>query len=179
MIRYGLILLLICFCASLVLSVTYKFTRNRIEAQAITEEKGALDDVFPGASDFSEEKMQEETYYIARKDNKVLGYIIRAKNKGYASTINMLVGCDPKGVIQGIKILSQEETPGLGAKINEIRYGEDKPWFLQQFEGKKSQELDLKNIQAITGATISSSAVLEGVKKSVNEFLLKIKPWQN
>ncbi|MBM3252260.1 MAG: RnfABCDGE type electron transport complex subunit G [Candidatus Omnitrophica bacterium] len=173
--RYGLILLLICFCASLVLSVTYKFTHSRIEAQAITEEKAALDGVYPEAADFGEEKLGDETYYVAKKDNKLMGYIIRAKTKGYASTINMLVGFDPKGIIKGIKILTQEETPGLGAKINEVRYGEDKPWFLKQFEGKKPQELDLKNIQAITGATISSTAVLEGVKKAVSEFLSTVK----
>lgn len=175
MIRYGLILLAICFCASLVLSVTYKFTHNRIEAQAINEEKAALDGVYPQASDFGEEKLGEETYYVAKKDNKVIGYIIRAKTKGYSSTITMLVGFDLGGEIKGIKILSQEETPGLGAKINEVRFGEDKPWFLQQFEGKKAQDLDLKNIQAITGATISSSAVIDGARDSVKDFLSKIK----
>jgi len=175
MIRYGIILLLICFCASMVLSITYKFTRSRIEAQAITEEKSALDDIFPEASDFGEEKLAGEAYYVARKDNKVLGYIIKAKAKGYASTINMLVGFDVKGVIKGIKILSQEETPGLGAKINEVRYGEHKPWFLKQFEGRKAQELDLKNIEAVTGATISSKAMLDGVKKAVSEFISALK----
>jgi electron transport complex protein RnfG len=159
-----------------VLSVTYKFTHSRIEAQAITEEKAALDGVYPEASDFGEEKIGDETYYVAKKDNKLIGYIIRAKNRGYASTITMLVSFDPKGEIKGIKILTQEETPGLGAKINEVRYGEKKPWFLQQFEGKRAQELDLKNIQAITGATISSKAVLDGVKKSVTDFLTQIKP---
>ncbi|HOX54794.1 MAG: RnfABCDGE type electron transport complex subunit G [Candidatus Omnitrophica bacterium] len=175
MIRYGLILLLICFCAALVLSVTYKFTHTRIEAQAITEEKAALDVVYPQASDFSEEKLGDETYYAAKKDNKLIGYIIRAKTRGYSSTINMLVGFDPKGEIKGIKILSQEETPGLGAKINEVRFGDSKPWFLNQFEGKKAQELDLKSIQAITGATISSSAVIDGVRDSAKDFISKIK----
>jgi len=175
MIRYGLILLLICFCAALVLSVTYKFTHARIEAQAITEEKSALDDVFLEATDFGEEKLGDETYYVAKKENKTIGYIIRAKQRGYASTITMLVGFDLGGQIVGVKILSQEETPGLGAKINEVRYGENKPWFLKQFEGKIAQELDLKNIQAITGATISSTAVLEGVKKAVSEFLSTVK----
>jgi Predicted NADH:ubiquinone oxidoreductase, subunit RnfG len=87
----------------------------------------------------------------------------------------MLVGFDFKGEIKGIKILSQEETPGLGAKIDEIKFGEKKPWFLQQFEGRLAGELDLRDIQAITGATISSKAVLEGVKNSVSDFLEKAK----
>ncbi len=175
MIRYGLILLIICLCASLVLSVTYKFTHSRIEAQMVTEEKGALDEVFPEATNFEDKAINSETYYLAKKGRKELGYIIKVETKGYSGLISMMVGFDTKGEIKGIKILSQEETPGLGSKINEVRSGEKKPWFLKQFEGKSAQDLDLKNIQAITGATISSKAVLDGVKNSVSEFFLKIK----
>jgi len=175
MIRYGLILLIICFCASLVLSVTYKFTHNRIEAQSTSEEKDALYKIYPEASDFGTEKLQEKTYYIVKKDNKALGYVIKAETQGYSSVITMLVGFNPKGEIKGIEILSQTETPGLGAKISEVLSGESKPWFLKQFEGKQAKDLDLKNIQAITGATISSRAVLDGVKKSVSDFLTQIK----
>lgn len=174
MIRYGLILLVICFCASLVLSVTYKFTHSRIEAQDASEEKNALYEIYPEASEFVPEKIQEKTYYVAKKDNKVLGYIIKADSQGYSSVITMLVGFDPKGEIKGIEILSQTETPGLGAKISEVLSGESKPWFLTQFKGKQVKDLDLKNIQAITGATISSRAVLDGVKKSVSDFLTQI-----
>ncbi|MBM3248857.1 MAG: RnfABCDGE type electron transport complex subunit G [Candidatus Omnitrophica bacterium] len=175
MIRYGLILLLICFCASLVLSVTYKFTHNRIEAQGASEEQNALHKIYPEASDFDTEKLQEKTYYMAKQDNKLLGYIIKAETQGYSSVITMLVGFNPKGEIKGIEILFQAETPGLGAKISEVISGENKPWFLAQFQGKQAKDLDLKNIQAITGATISSRAVLDGVKKSVSDFLTQIK----
>ncbi len=175
MIRYGMILLIICLCASLVLSVTYKFTHSRIEAQTAFEEKDALDEVFPGATDFEDKVLEGKTYYLAKKDSKTLGYIIRTETKGYSGTITMLVGFDFIGEIKGIEILSQQETPGLGAKIVEIRQGDQKPWFLRQFEGKSAPDLDLKDIQAITAATISSKAVLEGVKKSVTDFLLKVK----
>lgn len=175
MFRYGMILFIICFCASLVLSVTYKFTHSRIEAQQIIEEKNALGEVFPEADKFEDKTMDDETYYVAKRDNRDLGYVSHIKAKGYAGIISMLVGFDFKGEIKGIKILSQEETPGLGAKINEVRFGEKKPWFLQQFEGRLAGGLDLRDIQAITGATISSKAVLEGVKKSVADFLDRAK----
>lgn len=176
MLRYGIILLIICLCASFVLSVTYKFTHSRIEAQQVLEEKEALDEVFPEATNFESKTLDGETYYVAKQDNQDLGYIIRATTKGYSSLIKMLVGCDSKGEIKGIKILSQEETPGLGSKINEIRYGDKRPWFLKQFEGKNAKDIELKkDIQAIASATISSKAVLEGVKKSVKDFLTQIK----
>lgn len=175
MIRFGLILLSICLVASLVLSVTYKFTHSRIEAQMISEEKGSLDEVFPEATGFEDKSLEGQAYYVAKKDQEDLGYVIKVETKGYSSMIKMLVGFDFQGQIKGIKILAQEETPGLGAKITELRFGENKPWFLSQFEGKNAPEIEFKDIQAITGATISSKAVLEGVKKAVNDFLSKIK----
>jgi electron transport complex protein RnfG len=176
MIKYGLILLTICLCASLVLSVTYKFTHSRIEAQVISEEKNALDEIFPEASEFQDKVIENTNYYLVRKNNRDLGYIIKVETKGYSGLISMLVGFDFNGEIKGIKILSQQETPGLGAKINEIRSGESKPWFLKQFENKNAKDLELgKDIQAITAATISSKAVLSGVKKNVEEFLTKVR----
>lgn len=176
LIRYGIILLIICFFASLVLSVTYKFTHAKIEIQLVSEEKGSLDEVFLEATDFEEKTLDAAKYYLAKKGNKELGYIIKVETKGYSGPISMLVGFDFKGEIKGIKILSHTETPGLGAKINEVRSGESQPWFLKQFEEKKSDDLELaKNIQAVTAATISSRAVLEGVKKSVLDFLNAIK----
>jgi len=175
MIRYGLILLLICLCASLVLSVTYKITQARIEEQLTAEEKEALKDVFPQAATFEVQDLNGKVYYLAKKDRQQLGYVLKTEVKGYSSNIVMLVGFDQDGTIEGVEVLSQQETPGLGAKIVEIKSGEKKPWFLQQFEGKRAEDLNLQTINAITAATISSRAVVEGVKKSVEEFLSQIK----
>ena len=69
-------------------------------------------------------------------------------------------------VITGIKVASQQETPGLGTRIEELRRGEKEPWFQSQFRGKGA-EAAIKlvrgggpdGIEAITGATISSRAV--------------------
>lgn len=174
MIRYGLILLSICLAASLVLSVTYKITQSRIEAQMIREERNSLAGVFPQATEFEDKTLDAENYYVAKKDGNKIGYVIKAMTKGYGGPITMLVGFDASGEIKGIKILSHTETPGLGAKINELRYGEDAPWFLKQFRGKRAQDVELKDIQAITAATISSKAIVDGVKKSVTDFLARI-----
>jgi electron transport complex protein RnfG len=175
MLRYGIILLSICLAASLVLSFTYKITQAHIEAQLTADEKKALGEVFPQATSFEDKTFDGKSYYLATKDSQDLGYVTKVEAKGYSSTISMLVGFDQRGAIQGVEVLSQQETPGLGAKIAEIKSGEKKPWFLTQFKGKNSAELDLKNIQAITAATITSKAVVEAVKNSVEEFLLKVK----
>lgn len=175
MIRYGVILLVICLCASLVLSLTYKITHAKIEVQEIETEKELLDDVFPQAATFEDKMLDGKRYYIAKKDSQELGYIIKVEAKGYSSNIVMLAGFDKTGKIEGVGVLSQQETPGLGAKIAEVKAGEKDPWFFRQFAGKKIEQVDLKNIQAITAATITSKAVTDAVRKSVEEFLAKVK----
>jgi Na+-translocating ferredoxin:NAD+ oxidoreductase RnfG subunit len=47
----------------------------------------------------------------------------------------MMAGVDLNGTIEGVAVLEHSETPGLGAKINEIRPGVSEPWFLKQFKG--------------------------------------------
>lgn len=175
MLRYGLILLLICFSASFVLSLTYKVTQAKIAEQVTADEKAALERVFPEASTFEEKTLEDQNYYLAKKDGTELGYVIKTTAKGYASDIVMMVGFDRKGTIEGVEIVSQQETPGLGAKIAEVKAGEKDPWFLRQFDGKKIDEVDLNTIHAITAATITSTAVVSSVRKAVEDFLAKVK----
>jgi len=73
--------------------------------------------------------------------------------------------------------LEHSETPGLGSKISEIEYKQTEAKFLKQFKGKNIQDIVMvkgqtdKNIQAITGATISSKAVVSGVRAGIDGFL--------
>jgi len=170
MIRYGLILMTICLSAALVLSFTHKLTQAKIEIQAASEEIDALKEIFPEADDFKKDPCDCKKYYEVESKNKLIGYVVKVKAKGYASDINMLVGVDLQGKIKSIKVISQNETPGLGAKVVEVKPGEDKPWFLKQFEGKKPGDLSLENIDAITAATITSEAVVSSVKEQIAEF---------
>ncbi len=176
MFRLGVILMAICLVASFVLAATYKLTAPKIEAQRISQEKEALKGLLPEAEEFVEkqkERFKEPAmiYYEGIKDNRIIGYILKVKAKGYGGDIDMLVGICPVGAIQGIEVLSQQETPGLGSRITEIRQGEKKPWFLEQFKARLAKDLDMSGIQAISGATISSAAVLEGVKREVDDFV--------
>lgn len=174
MLRYGMILFTICLVASLVLSFTYKVTKSSIQEQLTADEKKALAEIFPEATAFEDKTFDGKSYYLAKKDARELGFVMKVEAKGYSSNIVMLAGFDRQGVIKGVEVLSQQETPGLGAKIAEIKTGEKKPWFLTQFQGKSANELDLKNIQAISAATITSRAVVESVKKSVEEFMVRV-----
>lgn len=170
MIRLGLILMSICLAAALILAGTYKITSPVIERQKANQEKEALGEILPQADEFLPKSEGGFTYYEGLRAKSRIGYALKVRAKGYSGNIDMLVGIDENGVISGIEILSQEETPGLGSRIAE-------PWFLRQFKGKTGSALKMSGphtgagIQAITGATISSAAVLEAVKKQVEDFL--------
>jgi electron transport complex protein RnfG len=92
---------------------------------------------------------------------------------GYSSEISALVAVDKEFKITGIKILSQNETPGLGAKISENG-------FLRQFLGKFPEKIMLRKnggeIDGVTSATISSRAITDAVREKINEFKKTVKP---
>lgn len=175
MVRYGFILMTICLAAALVLSFTYKITQARIQEQIVEEELLALKGIFPQADNFKPDTLGEQKYYKAESQGKLIGYVVKITAKGYSSDIEMLAGVNLQGVMQGIEVISQNETPGLGAKITEVKQGEKNPWFLKQFEGKPANDLSLDNIDAITAATITSEAVVKAVREKVEDFLAKIK----
>lgn len=174
------ILTLVTLVSGGVLSVVNNKTRPKIEAQRRAALQQALYLALPGTKEgvivphFEGGRVSYYCGYASKDTTCLIGYAFLAEGKGYSSTIETIVGVDTTGVIQGIKILHQLETPGLGSKIEEIRYGEEKPWFQAQFVGKRAEELavdkDGGGIKSITGATISSRAVTNSIK----EGLLKL-----
>lgn len=174
--RFGIILGTICLVATLVLAVTYEVTKPKIDEQSRLEEDLALKQILPEADSFSKKTLDEINYFEASKGNNRIGYCIKATGIGYAGYIRLIVGIDLNGIIKGVRILEHQETPGLGAKINEMKPDEADPWFLKQFIGRPAKTVALKkDVDAITGATISSKAVTEAINKTVNEFLLTVK----
>lgn len=176
MAKFGLILGIICLAATLVLAVTYEVTKPRIDAQLKMEEQEALRKIVPDADSFTAKTAGDIEYFEALKDSALVGYCIKVTGSGYVGYMRMIVGIDPNGMIKGVRILEHQETPGLGAKINEVRPGETEPYFLKQFKGKHAKTVTIKrDVDAITGATISSKAVTDAINKTVGEFLAKVK----
>lgn len=175
LLKFGLILCFICLIATLVLAVTYEVTKPKIEEQQRLEEEAALKSILPEADSFIKKQSEGIDYYEAIKDGKLTGYCVKAVANGYGGYIHMMIGINLTGTIEGLEILQQQETPGLGAKIEEIKPGEKEPWFLKQFKGQPASAVELKkNIDAITGATISSKAVTDSVRATIDKFLAKI-----
>ena len=111
--------------------------------------------------------------YKAAKDDKLMGWVAKTSGQGYADKIELLIGLDPSAEkITGLFILDQKETPGLGNKIT------DPDWRGKFNEKSTSRALVAakrgakapNEIDAITGATISSRAVCTIINKAMNDL---------
>jgi len=114
-------------------------------------------------------------FYKVRIKEKFIGFVFKVTILGFADKIVTIVGVKENMAIQAIKILSQAETPGLGARILEVKKGEVEPWFQSQFRNLTSDKLKIKKeqgaIDAITAATITSKKLTDGIRKALNEFI--------
>ena len=175
--KFGIILGIICLAATMVLALTYEVTKPKIEEQLKREEQAALKEILPDASSFAPKTAGGIEYFDAMKDGALVGYCVKVTGSGYSGYMRMIVGIDTKGVIKGVSILEHQETPGLGSRINDSAPGEKAPYFLRQFRGKPAKTVAIgRDVDAITGATISSKAVTDAINKTVSEFLDKVKP---
>jgi Na+-translocating ferredoxin:NAD+ oxidoreductase subunit G len=191
------VLLAICILAAMGLGFIYTKTKPKIREQEEEASRRALGWVLPGAEKFVGKKlpgMEYEEGYDA--EGKLVGYAFNGRAQGYSSTIVVKVGISPGGEILAVKILQQQETPGLGTKAVDVPTDETlwgrlagkragkgltEPPFQSQFRGKGMGDLALvrgqwppphpHHIDAITGATITSAAVTDAVKDAIELFM--------
>lgn len=175
--RMVIVLTSVGILSGALLSTVGILTRARIEANRLKEIEEAIVSVVPGTK--TNTKIYEEkdfTVYTTRDEQgQVKGFAIYTSGTGFQDKIVLMFGTDANiNKIFRLTILDQKETPGLGAKIT------DEETFLKYWENKDcSQPLALKKppvaqeelgpseINAITGATISSEAVLNTVNASL------------
>jgi len=171
MIRYGLVLSIICAAATASLAIMNSLTQGRIIAQAKAEEEASFKEVMPEGVNFEAVKSADEIAYykVYDKDKKFIGAVFKASGKGYSSTIETVAGIKKNGEITAIKVVNQNETPGLGTRVTEKS-------FTGQFAGKNTE--NIQKVDSITGATISSKAVISSVAQKSAEIkeLIKNEP---
>lgn len=165
-----MVLFMICLICTALLVLTNQFTAPIIQEQLRKQANAIYTKVFDEADDFQEKSVdyQGETYktMIAKHEEEVLGYVFEVSNNGYGGPIVSLIGVDKDGKIKGLEILSMTETANLGDNAK-------KPEWREQFVGKMNEVKVVKatakadEIQALTGATITS----EAISKSVNTAL--------
>jgi len=150
------------------LMVINNITAPKVKAQQEAEIKGLLSEMFPVMDNYN----YENEIYIIYQDNKEIGYAFLASGKGYGGAINILVGIDMDFRVKDVIIISNTETPGLGSRITESS-------FTDQFKGLTVDDISLEKnggkVDAITGATISSNAVVEAIRNTMVEKIELIK----
>jgi len=172
-IKLPLILFAVAMIAGALLGVTNALTREPIRMQHEFALKSAREELFKD-SEFIEmedsfvfdEYENIKKIYEVKKDNAIAGYIVMLTKTGYAGDILMNVGVTSEGIITGVVVGTNSETPGLGAKASETE-------FSGQFAGKSEVELvkgiaeGENEVSAITAATITSQAIVDGANQAI------------
>ena len=161
-----IVLTVISLVAALALGATYNGTKDRIAAQEAEKAVAVRQELLPMAADFEQIAAEGETEVFKGMDEagQAVGYVSVGTVTGFGGPVEVTVGMDGEGTLSGVRVGGSNfsETAGLGAKSKE-------PAFYEQFAGK-TYPVDLsKNggeIDAITAATITSSAVIRGVNET-------------
>lgn len=145
------------------LVLVYNYATPLIEANQKRELEEAIFKIVPGATGYKAvTKEDEEFFEVYDKNEKLLGYAVIAEGNGYQGKIKLIAGIKKDlANLYGIEILESQETPGLGGEI-----ASDK--FKGQFKNLKV--FPKIEVEAITGATISSQSVMN----ILNEKIAKV-----
>jgi len=144
----------------------------KIEANKLDETRARIPSLVPGADGGKEAQVGGKRVFRAMKGGEQVGGVVPGVGQGFADKIEVLIGLDKEGrTLTGIYVLDQKETPGLGNKIEEEAWrdqykGKEVTPALQVTKGAASGN----QIQAVTGATISSVAVTDIVNQTVGEM---------
>lgn len=168
-INMTLCLLAICLVCSGLLAGVYALTKEPIDAAAKAKNEAAIKEVLPETTASIEEERTVDyegtsyTYNLAYdKKGDVVGCAINVAPVGFGGPILIKVGFDRNGVIWNTKVLSQAETPGLGAKCIEADFSDQFKGF-NIAEKKLAVKKDGGDIDAITASTITSRAYTDGL----------------
>ena len=119
----------------------------------------------------SEKVSDSVEIYPAYLNNQFVGAaVIGSTDKGFSGLIKIMIGFKPSGEIENVVVLEQKETPGLGTKMKEDK-------FLKQFKGINISTFNLKvkkdggDVDALTGATISSRAFCDATQTAYDAFI--------
>lgn len=175
--KTGLVLLVISAVAAGLLAVVNSFTSEVIAQAEFEKSVQAYQEIYGDKADKFEpldeakkaalvEKYKEiQDVFVAKKGDEIVGYGINHTGNGYGGSMTNAIGLMNDGTIAGFRNIQNAETPGIGTQITEAPY-------FEQFVGKSFKNGEVKGnkdpqaedeIPMISGATISSTAVLKGI----------------
>jgi len=190
LVKFVVILILACLVIGGGVAALYGIFKGDIERRDLAIKEQAIQDVCPeGASvdpqtPIAGAPLAADAVYAAHDSaGRTVAYVAQGEAQGYSSVLKIMVGAKAEdfSVIR-VVVLSQQETPGLGATVAETRstwtlwqkiFGssEAEQWvntFLDQFTGKQAQEFS--QIHSITAATITSDATKHAVEQALKRI---------
>lgn len=193
MLKEAAMLLLITVVSGLVLGFVYEITKAPIAAAEEAAAKAAYQEVFPQAADFEALEVSsvasdsawldkgydgvdiEEVLRAVDSSGNALGYVLTVtSHEGYGGDITFSMGIQKDGTLNGISILSISETAGLGMKAEDVL----KPQFadknVTEFTYTKTGAVMESQIDAISGATITTKAVTKAVNGGLYYYQTKL-----
>lgn len=174
--RVGFILMIVCIIAAGGLALTYVLTKDQITKQIQAKQDAANKSALSNAQTFkllSPAEVKNKGLRLDNEQDKIftafngskIGYAVLVHPRGYGGIMEVAVGISTDGKVKGVSIVSHLETPGLGGRVTENT-------FLKQFiRLTPSDPVEVrKDVDAISGATISSKALTKGVRTALDYY---------
>ncbi|MDO4798307.1 MAG: FMN-binding protein [Coriobacteriales bacterium] len=161
------VLVVICVVAAALLAVVHQVTEPVITQAEEQKALGIYTSLFPNASTFEDTGHTSDSCLEVMRaqdaSNKTIGYVVVAQGKGYGGQVPLVVAFDAEGTVLDLVAMDNDETPGLGSKACD-------PTYLDQYVGKSAHELGEGDVDLISGATITSKAVLSAFNAAVEAY---------
>ena len=147
-------------------------TKDKIAELQLENEKLAMAKLMDGDYETASFTVNDQVvdYHLVKKDGQIIGYIFKTSAKGYGGEISVMTAINPNASVAAVEILDASgETPGLGQNVT-------KEYFYSQYNGRPHDIVVVKGgnadkvkneIDAVTGATISSKAVTKAVNTAI------------
>lgn len=166
-----LILTVISLVITAVLVFTNDLTKDKIAQLQAEKEEAAKKEVLADADSFDTKELdsngEKVTYYEASNG---AGYVFSTSYKGYGGAVVVMTGISSEGEIKGVKITSQNETPGLGQKALDPSFTDQYLAAIPDGGFKVKKDDPSGQIDAIAGATITSRAVTNSVDQAIDLY---------
>jgi electron transport complex protein RnfG len=179
----AIVLLAVCFVTVGIVSAVNDITKDRIAALEEEAKQEYMEKVLPAADSFEttvlnekDAKFQATVLEVNKgfKGQEVAGCVYLVKTSGYGGDIVVVVGIDKSGAVSGVVVGDNNETPGVGREAA-------KPDFVNRFIGAREANLKVtkkggnaaNEIDALSGATVTSNALTRAVNAALNHYIEK------
>jgi electron transport complex protein RnfG len=174
--------------AGLIIVVAYTATKPRIDANRARVLAAAIDEVLGAPARYDtlylvgdslvaapqgDRSNLEAVYLGYRADSSIIGFAVVGEEPGFSDVIRLIFGYDPRDSrLLGMTVLEEKETPGLGSRIEtDSSFNGGFAKAMSPIKGvKKGQGKEPNDVDMITGATISSRAVIRAINKTLERL---------